>query len=84
MKRLDKKISGVSTKVVHLGDQLQSINVPRARAAESLALMRYFNEFLNTDQPLESEVFNDPDRTLEAAEITHKLNTIAMELPPEK
>lgn len=30
-KSLDEKINSVATKVVHLGDQLESVNTPRAR-----------------------------------------------------
>ena len=37
---LDGQINFVATKVVHLGDQLESVNVPRARNAEALHMMR--------------------------------------------
>ena len=40
---LDGRINFVATKVVHLGDQLESVNVPRARNAEALHMMRYLN-----------------------------------------
>lgn len=51
----------VSAKVVHLGDQLESVHAPRARAFEALQLMRHFDEFL-ADQPLNLPIFTDPDR----------------------
>lgn len=54
-------MQSVSTKVVHLGDQLESVHVPRARANEALQLIKHFDEFL-ADQPLSSEIFTDPDR----------------------
>jgi hypothetical protein len=37
-KSLDEKINSVATKVVHLGDQLESINTPRSEASLSYSL----------------------------------------------
>lgn len=54
-------MQAISAKVVHLGDQLESVHAPRARAFEALQLMRHFDEFM-ADQPLSSPVFTDPDR----------------------
>lgn len=54
-------MQNVSAKVVYLGDQLESVHAPRARAFEALQLMRHFDEFL-ADQPLNSLIFTDPDR----------------------
>ena len=51
----------VATKVVHLGEQLENVNEPRSRAHDALQLMLHFNEF-HMDQPLQSDVFTDPDR----------------------
>jgi hypothetical protein len=51
----------VATKVVHLGEQLENVNEPRSRAHDALQLMLHFNEF-HTEQPLQSDVFTDPDR----------------------
>ncbi|KAK5886237.1 hypothetical protein CesoFtcFv8_017290 [Champsocephalus esox] len=42
-------------------------------------LMTYFNEFLDGD--LRSDVFNNPDKIKEAADIIQKLHLIAQELP---
>jgi hypothetical protein len=50
----------ISAKVVHLGDQLESVHAPRARAYDALQLMKHFDEFL-VDQPLSSSIFTDPD-----------------------
>ena len=57
-KSLDEKINSVATKVVHLGDQLESVNTPRARDVEALKLMKHFDEFLGGETNL-SPVFND-------------------------
>ncbi len=55
---LDEKINSVATKVVHLGDQLESVNTPRSRDVEALRLMKHFDEFLGGETAL-SPVFND-------------------------
>lgn len=60
-KSLDEKINSVATKVVHLGDQLESINTPRSRDVEALRLMKHFEEFLGGETAL-SPVFNDKSR----------------------
>ncbi|KAF4518681.1 hypothetical protein B566_EDAN002716 [Ephemera danica] len=41
---LDERINYVATKVLHLGDQLESVNTPRARAVEAQKLMNHFAE----------------------------------------
>uniref|UniRef100_A0A8C2FHJ6 Exocyst complex component 5 n=1 Tax=Cyprinus carpio TaxID=7962 RepID=A0A8C2FHJ6_CYPCA len=74
---LDEHISYVATKVCHLGDQLEGVNTPRQRAVEAQRLMTYFNEFL--DGELRSDVFNNPDKIKEAADIIQKLHLIAQE-----
>ncbi|KAI1723734.1 exocyst complex component sec10 domain-containing protein [Ditylenchus destructor] len=84
LKQLDGTMQTVSAKVVHLGDQLESVHAPRARAFEALQLMRHFDEFLLIDQPLNSEIFTDPDRLLESAEMIQKLSSISQELAREK
>uniref|UniRef100_A0A8C8GLY0 Exocyst complex component 5 n=1 Tax=Oncorhynchus tshawytscha TaxID=74940 RepID=A0A8C8GLY0_ONCTS len=72
---LDEHISYVATKVCHLGDQLEGVNTPRQRAVEAQRLMTYFNEFL--DGELRSDVFNNPEKIKEAADIIQKLHLIA-------
>ncbi|KAK3563334.1 hypothetical protein QTP86_021740 [Hemibagrus guttatus] len=76
---LDDHISYVATKVCHLGDQLEGVNTPRQRAVEAQRLMTYFNEFLDGD--LRSDVFTNPEKIKEAADIIQKLHLIAQELP---
>uniref|UniRef100_A0A5S6Q565 Exocyst complex component 5 n=1 Tax=Trichuris muris TaxID=70415 RepID=A0A5S6Q565_TRIMR len=80
---LSEKVSSVSARIVHLGDQLQSVTGPRAKAYEAFKLMMHFNEFLS-DQPLESDTFTDPDKLVEAGDVIQKLHIIASELPVEK
>lgn len=58
-KSLDEKINSVATKVVHLGDQLESVNTPRARDVEALRLMKHFDEFLGGETSPLSPVFTD-------------------------
>ncbi|KAL4237391.1 Exocyst complex component 5 [Mactra antiquata] len=77
---LDERINLVATKVVHLGDQLEGVNTPRARAVEAQRLMSYLSEFL-TDEPPKSAIFTDPFQLQIAAEIIQKLHMIALELP---
>uniref|UniRef100_T1J593 Exocyst complex component 5 n=1 Tax=Strigamia maritima TaxID=126957 RepID=T1J593_STRMM len=79
---LDERINYVATKVVHLGDQLESINMPRARAVEAQKLINYFGEFLNPG-PLISEVFTDKSQLHDAADVIQKLNMVAEELTLE-
>ncbi|XP_076028740.1 exocyst complex component Sec10 [Oratosquilla oratoria] len=80
---LDSRINSVATKVVHLGDQLESVNTPRARAVEAQRLMNHFAEFLSSG-PLVSEVFTDKSQIYEAADVIQKLHLIAQELPSGK
>lgn len=58
---LDSKINNVATKVLHLGDQLDSVNGPRARVVDAQKLMSHLGEFLSNG-PLTSSIFNDPYR----------------------
>lgn len=77
---LDERISHVATKVVYLGDQLEGVNTPRARAVEAQRLMHYLGEFL-TDEPLTSPVLIDPFQLHLTADVIQKLHLIALELP---
>lgn len=63
---LDERINYVATKVVHLGDQLEGVNIPRTRADEAAQLMGYFRLFMETDSP-QSDLFSDPFRVGVAA-----------------
>ncbi|XP_045120957.1 exocyst complex component 5-like isoform X1 [Portunus trituberculatus] len=80
---LDSHINSVATKVVHLGDQLESVNTPRSRAVEAQRLMDHFRAFLLSG-PLVSEVFTDKSKIYEAADVIQKLHLIAQELPSGK
>lgn len=60
---LDGKINHVATKVLHLGDQLDSVNGPRARVVEAQRLMTHLSEFISTG-PLTSYLFTDPKKVL--------------------
>ena len=75
-KSLDERINLVAGKVVHLGDQLESVNTPRARAEEALKLMKHFDDFLDGETSV-SPVFMDKTRLYEAADIIQKLQLIA-------
>ncbi|XP_046689128.1 exocyst complex component 5 isoform X2 [Homalodisca vitripennis] len=76
---LDERINFVATKVIHLGDQLESVNTPRSRAVQAQKLMNHFAEFLSPG-PVMAE-FTQID---EAADVIQKLHLIAQELPPGK
>ena len=79
-KSLDEKINSVATKVVHLGDQLESVNAPRSRTVAALKLMRHFEEFIDGETST-SPVFTDKSRLHESADIIQKLQLTAQELP---
>ncbi|XP_033115863.1 exocyst complex component 5-like [Anneissia japonica] len=80
---LDEHISSVATKVVHLGDQLEGVNTPRARDQEARKLIHYFFMFTNEFEP-QAEIFSDPFQLNEAADVIQKLYLIAQELPADK
>lgn len=81
--QLDERINLVATKVLHLGDQLESVNTPRARAVEAQKLMRHFSDFLSPG-PLTDPIFTDKSSLYEAADVIQKLHLISQELPSEK
>ncbi|UYV67244.1 EXOC5 [Cordylochernes scorpioides] len=81
--QLEERIDYVATKVVHLGDQLDSVNTPRARAVEAQKLMKHFAEFL-TPGPLTSSFLSDPSKLNESADIIQKLYLIVQDLPQGK
>lgn len=60
---LEERITAVSTKVVHLGDQLESSNCRRMRAMEAQNLMHHLKEFEKPKPTL--PVFTDPGRVSE-------------------
>ena len=58
---LEDRITYVATKVVHLGDQLESSNNRRMRAIEAQELMKILSEFERKTKPM-LPVFTDPAR----------------------
>ncbi len=58
---LEDRITYVATKVVHLGDQLESSNNRRQRDAEAQRLMKILGEFQHKAKP-SLPVFTDPGR----------------------
>lgn len=85
-RQLDEKINLVAGKILHLGEQLESINVPRRRVSESQTLLSYTIEFLAAGAlSLRTvDVFNDKERVYEAADSIQKLFIIAQDLPDNK
>ncbi|XP_017785913.1 PREDICTED: exocyst complex component 5 isoform X2 [Nicrophorus vespilloides] len=77
---LDEKINHVATKVLHLGDQLDSVNGPRSRVVEAQRLMAHLNDFMSAN-PLSSPLYSDPTKIDEAADIIQKLHIISQDLP---
>ncbi|KAF7265194.1 hypothetical protein GWI33_021387 [Rhynchophorus ferrugineus] len=80
---LDSKINNVATKVLHLGDQLDSVNGPRARVVDAQKLMSYLGEFLANGSST-SSIFSDRYRIDEAADVIQKLFLISQDLPSPK
>lgn len=80
---LDGKINHIAAKVLHLGDQLDSVNGPRSRVVEAQRLMTHLSEFLTTG-PLTSSLFTDSRRIDEAADVIQKLYLISQDLPSPK
>lgn len=80
---LDGHLDGVATKVVYLGDQLEGVNTPRARAEEAQKLMRQFSEFLKPSGSVKSNQQSpiDPAKLFEEADVIQKLHLISQELP---
>ena len=58
---LEDRITYVATKVVHLGDQLETSNNRRLRAVEAQSLMKILGEFEHKAKP-PLPVFTDPAR----------------------
>lgn len=81
--QLDEKINSVAGKIIHLGEQLENVNTPRSRTVEAQKLLNYMSEFLVAG-PIVNDIFTDPYRLYEAADIIQKLYTISQDLPSEK
>ncbi|XP_015787518.1 exocyst complex component 5 [Tetranychus urticae] len=78
---LDEKLDTVAAKVVYLGDQLEGVNTPRARAVEAQNLMKEFTTFFkdDADNRMNSEI--DPSQLFEKADVIEKLYKISQKLP---
>lgn len=77
--QLDKRLDDVAAKVVYLGDQLEGVNNPRARAVEAHRLIRAFAEFLAPGPYSPPSLLSD--RLFEEADVIHKLYQVCQELP---
>lgn len=79
---MDNRLEIVANRVHHLGQQLELINQPRSRAAESYKLLKQFGEFLNASQRHNvSYTANKKKTFFEDADVIHKLYLISQELP---
>ena len=69
---LEDRITYVATKVVHLGDQLETSNNRRLRAVEAQSLMKILGEFEHKAKP-PLPVFTDPARVNTFVFLDHAL-----------
>uniref|UniRef100_A0A182PPY7 Exocyst complex component 5 n=1 Tax=Anopheles epiroticus TaxID=199890 RepID=A0A182PPY7_9DIPT len=81
--QLDEKINSVAGKVIHLGEQLQNVNMPRSRAVEAQLLLNHMAEFL-TPGPIVNDIYSDKSKLYEAADIIQKLFQISQDLPAQR
>uniref|UniRef100_A0A182MQ72 Exocyst complex component 5 n=1 Tax=Anopheles culicifacies TaxID=139723 RepID=A0A182MQ72_9DIPT len=81
--QLDEKINSVAGKVIHLGEQLQNVNMPRSRAVEAQLLLNHMTEFL-TPGPIVNDIYSDKNKLYEAADIIQKLFQISQDLPAQR
>uniref|UniRef100_A0A182N5R4 Exocyst complex component 5 n=1 Tax=Anopheles dirus TaxID=7168 RepID=A0A182N5R4_9DIPT len=81
--QLDEKINSVAGKVIHLGEQLQNVNMPRSRAVEAQLLLNHMTEFL-TPGPIVNDIYSDKGKLYEAADIIQKLFQISQDLPAQR
>lgn len=79
---MDSRLEAVANRVHHLGQQLELINKPRSRAAESYKLLKQFGEFLNaSNRPMMPFSASNKKTFFEDADVIHKLYLISQELP---
>uniref|UniRef100_A0A182QVJ4 Exocyst complex component 5 n=1 Tax=Anopheles farauti TaxID=69004 RepID=A0A182QVJ4_9DIPT len=81
--QLDEKINSVAGKVIHLGEQLQNVNMPRSRSVEAQLLLNHMTEFL-TPGPIVNDIYSDKSKLYEAADIIQKLFQISQDLPAQR
>ena len=53
LEKLNIRIRDVSTKTVHIGDQLEAVNLRRCRALEAKSIMERFEDLNRRDYPLQ-------------------------------
>ncbi|KAM3956558.1 exocyst complex component Sec10 [Aphomia sociella] len=80
---LDERMSRCGGRALDVGEKLGAARAPRARAAAARDLLSHLAHFLSPG-PVLTELFNDPNKLNEAADVIQKLHTIAQELPPDK
>ncbi|CAH2045399.1 unnamed protein product, partial [Iphiclides podalirius] len=80
---LDERMSRCGGRALEVGEKLGAARAPRARAAAARDLLSHLANFLNPG-PVLTDLFNDPNKLSEAADVIQKLYTIAQELPPDK
>ncbi|XP_047994630.1 exocyst complex component 5 isoform X2 [Leguminivora glycinivorella] len=80
---LDERMSRCGGRALDVGEKLGAARAPRARAAAARDLLAHLAHFLSPG-PVHTELFNDPSKLNEAADVIQKLHTIAQELPPDK
>lgn len=80
---LDERMSRCGGRALDVGEKLGAARAPRARAAAARDLLSHLSHFLSPG-PVLIDLFNDPGKLNEAADIIQKLHTIAQELPPDK
>lgn len=81
--QLDEKINSVAGKVIHLGEQLENVNIPRSRAVEAQLLLSHMGDFL-TPGPIVNDIYSDKGKLFEAADIIQKLYMISQDLPASR
>ncbi|XP_045502327.1 exocyst complex component 5 [Colias croceus] len=80
---LDERMSRCGGRALDIGEKLGAARAPRARAAAARDLLSHLANFLSPG-PVLSDLFSDPNKLNEAADVIQKLFTIAQELPPDK
>ncbi|XP_073950430.1 exocyst complex component Sec10 [Choristoneura fumiferana] len=80
---LDERMSRCGGRALDVGEKLGAARAPRARAAAARDLLAHLAHFLSPG-PVHTDLFNDPNKLTEAADVIQKLHTIAQELPQEK
>ncbi|VVD01551.1 unnamed protein product [Leptidea sinapis] len=80
---LDERMSRCGGRALDVGEKLGAARAPRARAAAARDLLSHLANFLNPG-PVLNDLFSDPNKLNEAADVIQKLHTIAQELPSDQ